>query len=145
MIEGFTRRGDIIANHGWVIDRDFGQLAHGYVVTSHASQGKTVDKVIVAISSQSIPATDQRTAYVAVTRGKEQALVFTDDHHELLMAIRRADKSISATELAEVNKTDAPSKRLRFGRIRGLFASLNDLPQQNLPAQTIQQEMGHDR
>jgi hypothetical protein len=36
---GFTRRGDIIVDHGWVIDRDFGHLTHGYVLTSHASQG----------------------------------------------------------------------------------------------------------
>ena len=61
--------GDIVVDHGWIIDKEFGHLAHGYVVTSHASQGATVDKVFVAISSESVPATDQRTAYVAVTRG----------------------------------------------------------------------------
>ena len=75
-VEGFTKRGDIIVDHGWVIDRDFGHLTHGYVVTSHASQGVTVDKVFVGVSSQSFPATYQRTAYVAVTRGKEQAADF---------------------------------------------------------------------
>ena len=32
-----------------------------------------MDKVFVGVSSQSFPATYQRTAYVAVTRGKEQA------------------------------------------------------------------------
>ena len=88
-VEGFTRRGDIVVDHGWVIDRRFGHFTHGYTVTSHASQGKTVDKVIVAMSSESLPATDQRTAYVAVTRGKEQALVFTDDRYELLRAMKR--------------------------------------------------------
>ena len=86
-VEGFTKRGDIIVDHGWVIDRDFGHLTHGYVVTSHASQGVTVDKVFVGISSQSLPATDQRTAYVALTRGKEQAQIFTDDRKELLKAM----------------------------------------------------------
>jgi len=44
-VAGFTKRGDIIVDHGWVIDRHFGHLSHGYVVTSHASQGVTVDKV----------------------------------------------------------------------------------------------------
>jgi conjugative relaxase-like TrwC/TraI family protein len=97
---GFTKRGDIIVDHGWVIDRDFGHLAHGYVVTSHASQGVTVDKVFVGVSSQSFPATYQRTAYVAVTRGKEQAQIFTDDRNELLKAICRADDPLSATEIS---------------------------------------------
>jgi hypothetical protein len=64
-VEGFNRRGDIIVDGGRVIDRDFGHLAHGYVVTSHASQGATVDEEFVGISSQSFPATDRRTAYVA--------------------------------------------------------------------------------
>jgi len=79
-------------------------LTHGYVVTSHASQGATVDKVFVAISHESVPATNQRAAYVAVTRGKEQALIFTEDKAELLRAMSRSDDPMSATELG--GKTD---------------------------------------
>ncbi len=75
-VEGFTKGGDIIANNGRVIDRDFGHLAHGYVVTSHASQGVTVDKVFIGMSSESFPATIERTGYVAVTRGREKARDF---------------------------------------------------------------------
>ena len=99
-VQGFTKRGDIVVDHGWVIDHDFGHLSHGYVVTSHSSQGVTVDKVFVGISSQSLPATDQRTAYVALTRGKEQAQIFTDDRKELLKAISRSDNPLSATEIS---------------------------------------------
>jgi hypothetical protein len=111
-VEGFTRRGDIIVNGGWIIDRDFGHLDHGFVITSHASQGATVDHVIVSISSESLPATNQRTAYVAVTRGKEQALIFTDDRKELLKAASRRDDPLSATQLAESIK-QAPAARGR--------------------------------
>ena len=100
-VQGFTKRGDIIVDHGWVIDRDFGHLSHGYVVTSHASQGVTVDKVFVGISSESFPATYQRTAYVALTRGREQAQIFTDDLNDLLKAVSRPDDPLSATELSE--------------------------------------------
>lgn len=98
-VSGFTKKGDIIVDHGWVIDREFGHLAHGYVVTSHASQGMTVDNVFVGISSQSFSATSGRTAYVAVTRGKEQAQIFTDDRSALLKAVEREDQPLSATEL----------------------------------------------
>jgi conjugative relaxase-like TrwC/TraI family protein len=52
-VQGFSKRGDIIVDHGWVIDQDFGHLAHGYVVTSHASQGVTVDKVFCKRRSNS--------------------------------------------------------------------------------------------
>jgi conjugative relaxase-like TrwC/TraI family protein len=100
-VEGFTAHGDIKVNDGWVIDRDFGHIAHGYVTTSHASQGATVNKVFIAIDSESMKATDQRTAYVAITRGKEQAMIFTDDHLELLKAARRENETLSATELVD--------------------------------------------
>ena len=118
-VQGFTKRGDIIVDHGWVIDRDFGHLTHGYVVTSHASQGVTVDKVFVGMSSESFPATYQRTAYVAVTRGKEQAQIFTDDRKELLKAVSRPDDPMSATELSESTQ-QKPTLRERADEAPGV-------------------------
>jgi ATP-dependent exoDNAse (exonuclease V) alpha subunit len=114
-VKGFTKRGDIIVDGGKVIDRDFGHITHGYVVTSHASQGVTVDKVFIGVSSESFPATYQRTAYVAVTRGREQAQIFTDDRKELLRVISRPDNPLSATELAESMK-DKPEVRTRLAK-----------------------------
>jgi conjugative relaxase-like TrwC/TraI family protein len=99
-VQGFNKRGDIIVDHNWVIDRDFGHITHGYVTTSHAAQGVTVDKVFVSISSQSLPATDQRTAYVALTRGREMAQLFTDNREELMKAMSRADNPLSATDIS---------------------------------------------
>ena len=103
-VQGFTKRGDIVVNHGWVIDRDFGHLTHGYCITSHASQGVTVDKVFIGMSSESFPATTERTGYVAITRGREQVQIFTNDRKELLHALTRPDDPMSATELAESTK-----------------------------------------
>ena len=39
-VEGFTKRGDIIVDHGWVIDRDFGHLTHGYVDNQPCQPGR---------------------------------------------------------------------------------------------------------
>jgi hypothetical protein len=122
-VEGFTKLGDIIVNQGKVINRDFGHLDHGYVVTSHASQGVTVDKVFVGVSSESLPATYDRTGYVALTRGREQAQIFTDDKNELLKAISRADDPLSATQLSESTQLkpsnrNGQMKRLGFGQGR---------------------------
>ncbi len=108
--QGFTKGGDIIVDHGWVIDRDFGHLTHGFVITSHASQGVTVDKVFIGVSSDSLPATNQRAAYVAITRGKEMAQIFTDDKDELLRAMSRPDNPMSATNLAESTKQKTASR-----------------------------------
>ncbi len=150
-VEGFTRRGDIIVNHGWVIDRDFGHLAHGYVITSHASQGVTVDKVFVGVSSESLPATCQRTAYVAVTRGKEQAQIFTDDRKELLKAVSRRDDPLSATQLAEATN-QKPALRGQLGKPLALARQLAAAAVQNQvisPAVTrdpkAERGLDHDR
>jgi conjugative relaxase-like TrwC/TraI family protein len=128
-VEGITPSGDIIVDHGWVISKDFGHVAHGYAVTSHASQGDTVDKVFVAISSQSLPATNQRTAYVALTRGREQALIFTDDREELLKAVSRPDEPVSATELVQAatkKPTRGTSKLSTLVRRAALVTTQNE-------------------
>jgi conjugative relaxase-like TrwC/TraI family protein len=100
-VTGFTRSGDLIVDKGIFIDRDFGHFTHGYVTTSHASQGSTVDQVFIAISGASLAATDQRTAYVAVSRGKEKAVIFTEDKTELLEAVKRLEQPLSATDITK--------------------------------------------
>ncbi len=150
-VQGFNRRGDIIVDRGWVINRDFGHLTHGYVVTSHASQGVTVDKVFIGVSSQSFPATYQRTAYVAVTRGKEQAQIFTDDRKELLKAISRPDDPLSATELAESTShtpaaRDRLAKSLALARRQAAMVAQNQLKQPgNARNSKAERELDHDR
>jgi len=150
-VQGFTKRGDIIVDHGWVIDRDFGQLTHGYVVTSHASQGVTVDKVFVGMSSESFPATTERTAYVALTRGREQVQIFTDDSKELLKAVSRPDDPMSATELSESTEQNAALQNglmqgQGFNRGFGMFGKQRGSTQQGMGTHsTPDRGMDHDR
>jgi conjugative relaxase-like TrwC/TraI family protein len=143
-VQGFTKRGDVIVDHGWIIDRDFGHLTHGHVVTSHASQGATVNKVFVGMSSESFPATDQRTAYVALTRGKDQVQVFTDDKNDLLRAICREDDPLSAIDLSEKSeKTKSVGSPLAMGRLPAGFALHNEILQRDtVPSGP---ELTHDR
>ena len=150
-VQGFTKRGDIIVNHGWVIDRDFGHLTHGYCITSHASQGVTVDKVFIGMSSESIPATTERTGYVAITRGREQVQIFTNDRNELLHALTRPDDPMSATELMR-SAPEKPTLRnrlgmgLAFARGLGVFGGRNGSMQPGIE-NTASAERGtdHDR
>ena len=110
-VKGFTPQGDLIIDYNWVIDRKFGHVALGYVVTSHASQGKTVDKVFIGQSSQSFPASNRRQFYVSVSRGKEQAVVFTDDKEEMRKAVEQADEPLSATEFLEARRRKIPVRQ----------------------------------
>lgn len=55
---------------------------------------------------------DERTAYVAVTRGREKVEIFTDDKEELLSAMTRQDDPMSATELTRNHR----SKKRGLGR-----------------------------
>lgn len=100
-VKGFNRQGDIVLGNDWVIDKSFGHIAHGYVVTSHAAQGASVDKVLIGQSSLSLPATNRRQFYVSISRGKKEAIVFTDDKEELLKAARKADTPLAASDLVE--------------------------------------------
>ena len=150
-VQGFTPRGDAIVDRGWVIDRDFGHIAHGYAVTSHASQGKTVHKVFIAQSSQSFPATNQRSFYVPVTRGKEMAVVFTDDKKALLKAVQRPDEPLSATEFTQACSRRRPlrprlGKHLAYLRRLAVFAQTHEPRQPGLQrAPQPQRGYGHER
>ncbi|HEX2839357.1 MAG TPA: MobF family relaxase [Phycisphaerales bacterium] len=98
-LSGFTPKGDLVLDNGAVVPRDFGHIDYGYVVTSYASQGKSVDRVIIGQSSESFPASSKEQFYVSVSRGKKQALVLTDDKHALLEAVSHGDNRMTATEL----------------------------------------------
>jgi ATP-dependent exoDNAse (exonuclease V) alpha subunit len=111
-VQGFTPTGDVVVDNGWVIGKDFGHIAHGYVVTSYASQGKTVDKVFIGQSHESLPASDRQQLYVSVSRGRTQAVIFTDDKAALREAVARDRERLTATEVFRPRK--APGReRLR--------------------------------
>jgi conjugative relaxase-like TrwC/TraI family protein len=98
-VKGFDEHGDILLENGWRVGKDWGFLDHGYVVTSHTSQGKTVDRVLVGQGSESFPASSREQFYTSVSRGRERVTVYTDDKEALLDAVSRSDERLSATEL----------------------------------------------
>jgi conjugative relaxase-like TrwC/TraI family protein len=103
-VKKFDCKGNLVLANGWTVSKDYGFLAHGYVVTSHASQGKTVDRVIIGQSADSMRAASREQFYVSVSRGRERATIFTDDKKALLEAVSRSDDRVAATELARSRK-----------------------------------------
>jgi hypothetical protein len=98
-VKTFTKDGDIKLANGWVIAKDFGNLTHGYCITSYSSQSKGVDCVFVAESSESFRAADREQFYVSASRFKESLTIYTDDKRELLEAVRKSSKRPSAMDL----------------------------------------------
>src|SRR5665213_1100978 len=101
-VTGFDRRGNILLDNNQAVPKDYGSLAHGYCTTSHASQGKTVDKVLVAMGPESFGAMNRQQFYVSASRGRESVTVYCGDKGELLRAAMRNNERTSATELAAV-------------------------------------------
>lgn len=105
-VAGFTRKGEIKLNNGTILDPEFKQLTHGYVTTSHSSQGETVDRVIVAQSSASHNAASSEQFYVSCSRARENISVYTDDSEALLDNVLESCHRPSATELLEGDLRD---------------------------------------
>lgn len=103
-VAGFTKDGDIMLENGWRLAGDYGHLTHGYVATSFAAQGRTVDRVLIGQSAESFPASSREQFYVSVSRGREQATIYTSDKEALLEAVNRSDDRLTATEFINLRQ-----------------------------------------
>ncbi|MGL6075440.1 MAG: MobF family relaxase [Fimbriiglobus sp.] len=117
-VAGFTKRGDVRLANGWTVDKDFGHLTHGYVTTSHAAQGKTVDRVLIGQSSQSWGAASREQFYVSASRGRHQVVVYTDDKDSLRDAIQQTDPRLSASELVARTRLDRARRQKPRERVK---------------------------
>jgi hypothetical protein len=85
-----------------VFDSDkFRHIDHGYAVTSHSSQGTTVDRVLInADTRESEMLLNDRMGYVAISRAREDAIIYTNSIEELRSTIgRRVDKEMAVEAL----------------------------------------------
>lgn len=153
-VVGFDN-GDLKVQSGkstFLVSKDYGQLAHGYVATSYASQGKTVDRVLIAMGHESLPAVNAAQFYVSASRGKESARIYTDLNPTTLReAIQKSDPRMSATELMgpkPVKAMPLPKKKLR-DFLRSARDRLMNLRRSERPSNPVREtpdrELGHSR
>ena len=83
----------------YTLDRNFGSIRYAHCITSHASQGKTVDEVFIYQPAATFVAADAKQFYVSVSRGKQKAHLYTDDKEELLAEVQYLKERKSALEL----------------------------------------------
>jgi conjugative relaxase-like TrwC/TraI family protein len=98
-VKGFTKTGDLKLTNGWVVGKDYGNLAHGYCQTSHVAQSKTVDRVFVAQSAASMGASSAEQFYVSISRARDSVTVYTDDKARLAETIQSSSVRMTAHEL----------------------------------------------
>jgi nitrogen fixation protein len=133
-VKDFTRGGDIVLGNGWRLSKNFGHLSYGYVSTSYASQGRTVDRVLIAQSADSIPASNIRQWYVSTSRGRHSVHVYTDDKTALLDAVNRSDERQSATDLMNERHFQARAVVLRKAEERREQRDAEKRRERNTPA-----------
>ncbi|MDQ2840122.1 MAG: relaxase domain-containing protein [Acidobacteriota bacterium] len=102
-----VEQGRIELEDGRVLPGQYRAFDHGYVVTAHRSQGKTVDAVIVSGDRMS-----KELFYVAATRGRESLTVITSDKEQLREAIGISGERTSATELVQKAEQAAKGQRM---------------------------------
>lgn len=87
-------------------------ITHAYAMTVHASQGLTYNNVIADLNTKSLTLSKE-TFYVAISRAKYNAFVFTEDKKQLPEAILRSSSKSNAISLfndninSDIIKTDS--------------------------------------
>ena len=74
-------------------------LDHAYATTVHASQGTTAERVIIDATTRS-RTTSQEVYYVAISRARQEARIYTDDLARLPAAVAREHAKHAALDLA---------------------------------------------
>ena len=97
--------------------RENPHLDYGYAVTSHSSQGQTADRVLIHVDTKQggEKLVNRRLAYVAVSRGRYDAQIYTNDKNALAEGLgrdfshRSALESTRAAEPRVAKRTEPPS------------------------------------
>lgn len=90
------------------------EIDHGYVTTSHASQGLTVDRVSVVIDARdaaSARLVNSTQFYVSISRARKCAQIWTDDAATLEARVARRAEKVNALDWEEINNDEEDRKQ----------------------------------
>ena len=93
--------GTLILSDQRTIPPEFRQYSHGYATTSHAGQGKTIDRGIVLMAGDGIRAANLRQAYVSHSRFEESHTTYTTDKKAAIDAMARPAERKLAMEVVD--------------------------------------------
>ncbi len=88
-----------------VLPANFTQVSHGHAVTSHKSQGASVDQSILVVGPSSLPASNLRQFYVSNTRFKDGHRLYAHNLSALKRAVAsRSERMLAREFVAELGK-----------------------------------------
>jgi conjugative relaxase-like TrwC/TraI family protein len=132
--------GEIVLDGKYTLPRDSGCLTHGYCTTSHSSQGKTVDCVIIAESEESLPAASLEQFYVSLSRGRHSVVVFTHNKEELMNAVQRLDHRLSAHDIGAAKMLPAKKKEIEKQAVSPLSLRVLEIPSRSGKSRGVELE-----
>jgi conjugative relaxase-like TrwC/TraI family protein len=113
-VAGFSSDGAIRLKDGRAIPAWFREFSSGYAATSHASQGKTVDRGILIMAEAGIAAGNLKQGYVSNSRFYESQAIYTTDKEAARDAMARSSDRKLALELPAPVGGPAPTARLAW-------------------------------
>ncbi|MBL9219466.1 MAG: relaxase domain-containing protein [Opitutaceae bacterium] len=109
-VSGFSAEGAVLLKDGRALPSWFRDFSHGYATTSHAAQGKTVDRGLLLMADDGIAAGNLKQAYVSNSRFRESQMIYTTDKTAAREAMMRPSDRKLATELVGPADAPAPSR-----------------------------------
>jgi ATP-dependent exoDNAse (exonuclease V) alpha subunit len=111
-----------------MLPANYHEFDHGYAVTAHRSQGKTVDAVIL-----SADAMKRELFYVGASRGRQEIVVVTSDREQLRELLGISTARPSAIELAREQTPFHPAPML----------GLEQSPMQTIEPSLLREKTGY--
>lgn len=99
-VEGYDQAGNIQLEGKRTLSKSYSNFTLGYYRTSHASQGKDAHTLLLSQSSETFAASNEKQAYVSISRGAKDVQVFTDDKEALLSAMSKKADRLDALDIA---------------------------------------------
>ena len=120
-------------------------MTYGYATTVHSSQGLTADRVFANLDSKS-HATVKEVYYVAMSRARHEAQVYTDSTKSLPDAIRRSTDKSTALELKQLCQHGKEVKQPEHDKVvQGDSQGQKGIEHHQQPANRERSQRSHER
>src|SRR3984957_9155666 len=98
-VAGVREDGAIVLKDKRTIPPQFRQFSHGYATTSHAAQGKTINRGIVLMAGEGMKPANLRQAYVSHSRFEESPVAYPTDSRAAMDAMATPAERALAIEV----------------------------------------------
>jgi conjugative relaxase-like TrwC/TraI family protein len=118
--------GSLFLKGGRTIPPYFRQFTHGYALTSHSAQSKTVEHGILVLGEKGYQAANLQQAYVSNSRFSHTQMIFTTDKDEAFASMAKFEQRLLALEAVKTPMIDPPKTQEKTQPIKQKLAEPMD-------------------